>query len=55
MEIDTILGERLNLASAQQVPPKLNAKGQRVVTTVTGREVAADLIVGYILRRCPRH
>ncbi|KAF9030951.1 FAD/NAD(P)-binding domain-containing protein [Hymenopellis radicata] len=43
--IDTILGERLDLASAKRKPPKLNEKGQRVVRTLSGREIAADLIM----------
>ncbi|KIY71500.1 hypothetical protein CYLTODRAFT_441178 [Cylindrobasidium torrendii FP15055 ss-10] len=43
--ITSILGERLDLDSAKQDPPKRNEKGQRVVRTLSGREIAADLIV----------
>lgn len=47
--VDLILGERLDLESTKSDNIKLNASGQRVVRTLTGREVAADLLVGY----CP--
>lgn len=40
-----ILGERLDLKSVEEVPPKRNEAGQRVVRTVKGRELAADLLV----------
>ncbi|KAF9467049.1 hypothetical protein BDZ94DRAFT_1249507 [Collybia nuda] len=43
--IDVILGERLDLESVNEEPPKRNEKGQRVVRTVKGREIAADLIM----------
>lgn len=44
--INTILGERLNLASTKN-PSKFNVSGQRVVLTENGREIAADLIVSF--------
>lgn len=43
--IDVILGERLDLSSVDEEPEKTNEHGQRIVRTVTGREIAADLLV----------
>ncbi|KDQ22877.1 hypothetical protein PLEOSDRAFT_1050631 [Pleurotus ostreatus PC15] len=43
--VDVILGERLDLKSVEEVPPKRNEAGQRVVRTVKGRELAADLLM----------
>ncbi|KAF8054707.1 hypothetical protein FPV67DRAFT_1550966 [Lyophyllum atratum] len=43
--VDIILGERLDLSSVDEEPGKTNDRGQRVVRTVTGREIAADLIL----------
>lgn len=45
INVNVILGERLDLSSTTQDPPKRNELGQRVVKTVTGREVSADLIL----------
>ncbi|KAF7985476.1 hypothetical protein HWV62_5247 [Athelia sp. TMB] len=45
LNVEVILGERLELESTQEEPPKRNAAGQRVVQTVTGREIAADLLL----------
>ncbi|KAF8641752.1 hypothetical protein AX16_009829 [Volvariella volvacea WC 439] len=42
-DIDVILGERLDLQSISK--DTVNESGQRVVKTVTGREVAADLLL----------
>lgn len=42
--IDVILGERLDLDSIGE-EPKTNALGQRIVRTVKGRVIAADMIV----------
>lgn len=47
--IDVILGERLDLDSVNEDPPKRNENGQRIVRTLKGREIAADLIVRYLL------
>ena len=44
-----ILGERLDLESTKPEKVKLNEHGQRVVRTVKGREVAADLLVCYFI------
>ncbi|KAH6905159.1 hypothetical protein BKA70DRAFT_1293604 [Coprinopsis sp. MPI-PUGE-AT-0042] len=47
-EVDLILGERLDLSSVDlstNSGKKTNAKGQRIVRTVTGREIAADLLL----------
>lgn len=49
--VDVILGERLDLKSVEQVPPKRNESGQRIVMTVKGRELAADLLVRATFRR----
>ncbi|KAF4582710.1 hypothetical protein EYR40_002634 [Pleurotus pulmonarius] len=49
--VDVILGERLDLKSVEEVPPKRNDSGQRIVRTIKGRELAADLLVRYTLRR----
>ncbi|PPQ72680.1 hypothetical protein CVT24_012658 [Panaeolus cyanescens] len=43
--IELILGERLDLDSIEEGSAKLNAQGQKVVRTVTGREIAADLLM----------
>ena len=43
--ITAILGERLDLESAKEDPPKRNEKGERIVRTTNGREIAADFIV----------
>ncbi|KAG6860328.1 hypothetical protein C0995_012635 [Termitomyces sp. Mi166 len=40
--IDLILGERLDTSSVTQ---NLNARGQRIARTVSGREIAADLLL----------
>ncbi|EEB88279.1 hypothetical protein MPER_13967, partial [Moniliophthora perniciosa FA553] len=45
LDVNVILGERLDLCSVNDEPVKLNDSGQRVVRTVKGREVAADLIL----------
>ncbi|KAI3618902.1 amid-like nadh [Moniliophthora roreri] len=45
IDVNVILGERLDLRSVNDEPVKLNETGQRVVRTVKGREVAADLIL----------
>ena len=47
LRIDMILGERLDLTSTTPEAAKFNERGQRVVKTVAGREVAADLLVSY--------
>lgn len=47
-EIDLILGERLDLSTvdlATNAGKEINAQGQRIVRTVTGREIAADLLL----------
>ncbi|EAU83599.2 Fer8 [Coprinopsis cinerea okayama7 len=47
-EVELILGERLDLDSVDHVlgaGKVVNAKGQRVVRTVTGREISADLLL----------
>ncbi|KAG6902060.1 hypothetical protein C0995_004906 [Termitomyces sp. Mi166 len=43
--IDVILGERLDMSSVKERPEKLNERGQRIVRTVAGREIAADLLL----------
>ncbi|KAF8880312.1 hypothetical protein BD779DRAFT_1549565 [Infundibulicybe gibba] len=45
MNVDVILGERLDLASLEKKPEKRNALGQRVARTLKGREIAADLLL----------
>ena len=45
LRVYMILGERLDLASTAPDAVKYNEHGQRVVKTVTEREVAADLLV----------
>ncbi|EJC99420.1 FAD/NAD-binding domain-containing protein [Fomitiporia mediterranea MF3/22] len=45
LRIDLVLGERLDLASTRPEAVKVNEQGQRVVRTVKGREVAADLLL----------
>ncbi|KZP24014.1 FAD/NAD(P)-binding domain-containing protein [Athelia psychrophila] len=45
LRVNVILGERLDLDSTREEPPKRNQAGQRIVRTVTGREVAADLLL----------
>lgn len=46
-DVEIILGERLDLESAKS--GKVNDRGQRVVRTMNGREIAADLLVGFHL------
>ncbi|KAG5640823.1 hypothetical protein DXG03_006895 [Asterophora parasitica] len=41
--VDVVLGERLDLASVEE--DKHNDVGQRIVRTLSGREIAADLIL----------
>lgn len=48
MGIKLILGERLDLSSVEDGAGSVNAKGQKVVRTVTGREIAADLLVSLV-------
>ncbi|KAF8196976.1 hypothetical protein BJ912DRAFT_954358, partial [Pholiota molesta] len=43
--VNLILGERLDLSSVESGKAKINAAGQKVVRTVTGREIAADLLL----------
>ncbi|KAF8881689.1 hypothetical protein CPB84DRAFT_1838278 [Gymnopilus junonius] len=43
--IEVILGERLDLDSTKNQSVKMDQYGQKVVRTVTGREIAADLIL----------
>lgn len=43
--VELILGERLDLESTKPENIKFNARGQRVVRTLTEHEVAADLLV----------
>jgi hypothetical protein len=47
MGVDVILGSRLDLSSlgAAAETTKRNERGERVVQTADGREVAADLVV----------
>lgn len=45
LDITLILGERLDLESIEDGKAKVNEAGQKVVRTVTGREIAADLLV----------
>ncbi|KAI5116412.1 hypothetical protein M0805_000585 [Coniferiporia weirii] len=45
LRIDLVLGERLDLASTRAENTKINERGQRVVRTLKGREVAADLLL----------
>ncbi|KAK1224814.1 hypothetical protein PQX77_012268 [Marasmius sp. AFHP31] len=45
LNVNVILGERLDLTSANDANAKLNERGQRVVRTVKGREIAADLVM----------
>ena len=44
-DIQVILGERLDMNSTSDTVIKTNERGQRIVRTMQGREVAADLIV----------
>lgn len=46
LRVDMILGERLDLSTTTPEAAKFNERGQRVVRTEKGREVAADLMVG---------
>lgn len=48
LQINMVLGERLDLASTTPEAVKYNERGQRVVKTVTGRELAADLLVSLL-------
>ena len=50
LRIDMILGERLDLATTRPENAKFNERGQRVVGTEKGREVAADVLVS---SKCP--
>ncbi|KAG5729559.1 Apoptosis-inducing factor like protein [Termitomyces sp. T112] len=43
--VDVILGERLDMSSVKEQPVKHNELGQRIVRTVTGREIASDLLL----------
>ncbi|KAJ3497804.1 hypothetical protein NLJ89_g10300 [Agrocybe chaxingu] len=45
MDIEVILGERLDMDSVEDGKGKHNERGQKVVRTVTGREIAADLLL----------
>lgn len=45
LQVDLLLGERLDLESTKPENRKVNKQGQRVVKTLKGREIAADLIV----------
>lgn len=45
LNVNVILGERLDLDSADDANAKLNERGQRVVRTLKGREIAADLVM----------
>ncbi|KAG7085379.1 hypothetical protein E1B28_002943 [Marasmius oreades] len=45
LNVNVILGERLDMGSVRDEPVKLNELGQRVVRTVKGRELAADYIM----------
>ncbi|TFK38590.1 hypothetical protein BDQ12DRAFT_683879 [Crucibulum laeve] len=44
-EIEVILGERLDLSTIEGGNAKVNSLGQKVVRTVQGREIAADLLL----------
>ncbi|KAJ7579263.1 hypothetical protein C8J56DRAFT_1030584 [Mycena floridula] len=44
-EVDVILGERLDLKCVSEESVKVNAAGHRVVRTMKGREIAADIIL----------
>lgn len=53
-EIELVLGERLDLSTLDKGTSSgttTNARGQRVVRTESGREIAADLVVGSICVR----
>ncbi|KAF9484578.1 FAD/NAD(P)-binding domain-containing protein [Pholiota conissans] len=45
LDVKLILGERLDLDSVDDGKAKVNAAGQKIVRTVTGREIAADLLL----------
>ncbi|KAF8151450.1 hypothetical protein B0H34DRAFT_727629 [Crassisporium funariophilum] len=45
MDIEVILGERLDLDSIEDGKAKVNPLGQKVVRTNKGREIAADLLL----------
>ncbi|OCB90570.1 FAD/NAD-binding domain-containing protein [Sanghuangporus baumii] len=45
LSVDLILGERLDMASTLPENTKYNERGQRIVWTEKGREIAADLIL----------
>ncbi|PPQ85979.1 hypothetical protein CVT25_001678 [Psilocybe cyanescens] len=45
MGINLILGERLDLGSIEKGEAKTNEAGQKIVRTVTGRKIAADLLL----------
>ncbi|KAL0565631.1 hypothetical protein V5O48_016390 [Marasmius crinis-equi] len=45
LNVNVILGERLDMDSASDANPKLNERGQRVVRTLKGREISADLVM----------
>ncbi|CAA7264541.1 unnamed protein product [Cyclocybe aegerita] len=45
LDIEVILGERLDMDSVEDGKGKDNKRGQKVVRTITGREIAADLLL----------
>ncbi|KAL0949534.1 hypothetical protein HGRIS_009584 [Hohenbuehelia grisea] len=45
LNIEVILGERLDLDSTREDPPKRDEAGRRIVRTLAGRELAADLLL----------
>ena len=52
LPVDLLMGERLDLESTKPERRKVNNRGQRVVKTLKGREIAADLIVSGIPLSC---
>ena len=52
LQVDLLLGERLDLESTKPERRKVNSRGQRVVKTLKGREIAADLIVSCMPLSC---
>ena len=52
LQVDLLLGERLDLESTKPERRKVNNRGQRVVKTLKGREIAADLIVSGLPLSC---
>jgi hypothetical protein len=47
LNVRVILGERLDFESLQQAPGTKRSSEPRIVRTLSGQEISADLLVGF--------